>query len=100
MAAIVEAYATPGRPSWEHARLYSGVGASEEVVAPALRSQVLRRVKEEYDVATARARTVPRGSPADGKGDGGGDGYGDGPRRGPGRGRGKGGRGAPAPAEG
>ena len=100
IAAIVEAYATPGRPTWEHARFYSGVGASEEVVAPALRSQVLRRVKEEYDVATARARTVPRGSPADGKGEGGGDGHGDGSRRGSGRGRGKGGRGAPAPAEG
>ena len=42
VAAIVEAYTTPGRPSWEHDRCYSGVGTSEEVVAPALRSRQRR----------------------------------------------------------
>ena len=101
IAAIVEAYATPGRPNWEHARHYSGVGASEEVVAPALRSPVLRRAKEEHEVATARARNLPRGTPTDGKEEGGaGFGAGDGSRRGAGKGRGKGGRGDPPPAGG
>ncbi len=44
IAAIVEACAVPGRPSWEHSRFYAGVGNSEEVgnaeevVAPALRT--------------------------------------------------------------
>ena len=59
IAAIVEAYATPGKPSWEHARFYSGVASSEEVVAPALRSQVVRRLKDEADLYSARSRALP-----------------------------------------
>ena len=58
IAAIVEAHAVPGRPSWEHARYYAGAASSEEVVAPALRAQVLRQVKEAADIATMRSRTL------------------------------------------
>ena len=93
IVAIVEAYATPGRPTWEHARFYAGVPATEEVVAPALRSQVLRRAKEEAELATARGRAVQRSSAADAEDGGAGGGAGGNrkqPGRGPGRGRGRG----------
>ena len=101
IAAIVEAYAVPGRPSWEHARYYAGVGTAEEVVAPALRTHVLRRAKDEAEVSTARARTWLRGGPAEGTGgeDDGAAAAGAGAtKRGAGRGRGKSGRGDWLPA--
>jgi len=104
IAAIVEAYATTGRPTWEHAKYYAGTAAAEEVVAPALRSQVLRRAKEEAELTTARSRGVPRGGPAekadaDGAADGSGGGGGAKGSRGAGRGRAKGGRGDQPPAD-
>ena len=103
IAAIVEAYAT-GRPTWEHARFYAGTPVAEEVVAPALHSQVLRRAREEAELSSARSRGVPRGgaterADGDGTAEGGGGGAGARGGRGAGRGRGKGGRGDQAPAE-
>ncbi len=98
IAAIAEAYSTPGKPSWEHARFYSGVASSEEVVAPALRSQVVRRLKDEADLYNARSRALQRGSWHEEKT--GGDASGTSGSRGAGRGRGKGGRGDPPPAGG
>jgi len=102
IAAIVEAHAAAGRPTWEHAKYYAGTAAAEEVVAPALRSQVLRRAREEAELSTARSRGVPRGAgkaDADGTADGGGDGGGGKGSRGAGRGRAKSGRGDQPPAE-
>ncbi len=96
IAAIVEAYTTPGKPNWDHARFYSGVASSEEVVAPALRSQVVRKLKDEAEMYTARSRALQRGSWNDEKS--GGDASAAGGGRGAGRGRGKGGRGDPPPA--
>ena len=98
IAAIVEAYATPGKPSWEHARFYSGVASAEEVVAPSLRSQVVRRLKDEADLHSARSRALQRGGWNEEKT--GGDAPGTGGSRGAGRGRGRGGRGDPPPAGG
>ncbi len=95
---VVEAYATPGRPRWEHARYYAGVASAEEVVAPALRSLVLRRAKDEADVSSVRARTALCGAPGAEKSAGGGAAAGGQGNRRAGRGRGEGGRGDPPPA--
>jgi len=101
IALIVDAYHNPAKPSWENAKFFSGTAATEEVVAPALRSHVLRRAKDEVEVLNARARSGGlRGQPTgdgafeDEAADGGG---GDG--KGRGRGRGRRGRGVPAPAQ-
>jgi len=104
IAAIVEAHASSGRPTWEHAKYYAGTAAAEEVVAPALRSQVLRRAREDAELSTARSRGIPRGAAtdkadADGTADGGGGSGGARGSRGAGRGRAKGGRGDQPPAE-
>ena len=96
VAAIVEAYTTPGRPSWEHARFYAGTASSEEVVSPSLRAQVLRRAKDESDIANVRARVL-RGSGGS-EDTAAGTAAGGAGSRGAGRGRGKGGRGDPPPA--
>ena len=96
IAAIVEAYTTPGRPSWEHARFYAGTASSEEVVSPSLRAQVLRRAKDESDIANVRARVL-RGSGGS-EDTAAGTAAGGAGSRGAGRGRGKGGRGDPPPA--
>jgi uncharacterized membrane protein YgcG len=73
IAVIVEAYATSAKPSWEHAKFYTGAASAEEVIAPALRNYVLKRAKDEHDLFSARSRTAPRGAPGGGggKGDGG-----------------------------
>ena len=59
---IVEAYATSATPSWEHAKFYVGAATAEEVMAPALRSYVLKRAMDEQHLFSARARTAPRGA--------------------------------------
>ena len=100
IAAIVEAYVVTGRPSWEHARFYAGTASAEEVVAPALRNQVLRRVKEENELTTARSRGLLRGAPSDRAEDDAAGGGGGKSGRGAGRGRGKGGRGDQPPTDG
>lgn len=108
VAVIVEAYTVPGKPSWDHARYYSGVAAAEEVIAPGLRSYVHKRAKEDFEMGNARLRGMPRtaASSADAGGSGGGaagsggaGGEEEGARgRGAGRGRGKGGQRTPPPA--
>lgn len=73
IAVIVEAYAVPGRPMWDHARFYSGAAPSEEVIAPALRTMALKKAKEEHEMQNARARSGLRGAPSkegDGEADG------------------------------
>jgi hypothetical protein len=104
IALIVEAYATSTKPSWEHAKFYSGAASAEEVIAPALRNYVLRRAKDEHDLYSARTRTAPRGGPAPANGKGGeGSGTEGGGKGGGKRAGGKGGRGgghdAAPPAE-
>ena len=102
IALIVDAHSNPSKPSYSNARYFMGYNLSEEVVSPALRAFVVRRAKEDYDVAQAQRRTDNRmekfgADTQEGDGTGG-----DGPARGRG-GRGRGGRGsgggrtAPAP---
>ena len=100
IAVIVEAYAVPSRPSWDHARFYAGTASAEEVIAPALRTLAFKKAKDELELASSRTRTALRGAPA-GEGDAGDGGGGDAKGGGKGRGRGKDkpGRGGSPPAE-
>ena len=93
---IVDAYAgDPSRPSWANARLYSGVGQAEDLVAPELRHYVARRAKEESDVESMRQRVrgLPSGAAAEAAKEGAlpkaGEGAGQPKGRGRGRGRGQ-----------
>lgn len=70
VAVIVEAYTMPNKPSWGHAKFYEGVGAAEEVVAPALRAHAFKRAKEEAEIVSSRVKASQRGSPS-GDADGG-----------------------------
>ena len=93
IATIVDAYASPGKPSWERARYFAGTGAAEEVISPGLRSYVAKKYKDDVDTMTARSRGHFRGAPtdgADGDGGAGGDDANAGGNKGGGRGRGRG----------
>ena len=91
VAAVVDAYADPSKPSWTNARYFEGVSSVEDVSGPELRGYVHRRAKEQHEMEQAqnRARTL-RGAPAEtveGAEGAGGD------AAGAGRGGGRGGRG-------
>lgn len=100
IAVIVEAYSDASKPNWAMAHLYREGTTADEVIAPSLRAHILRRAKDEAEVAGARARAntrmVPQWTPdggaqGSGTGDDGGQSAGGGQE---GRGRGSGGRGA------
>jgi len=101
LASIVEAYGQPGKVDWSSAKYYRGVTGLDEVIAPGLRSYVVRRNKDEAEIHNARVRaTGLRGSPTNpaSLGDGGaaegGEGGNDDKSK---HGKGKGGRGARGP---
>ena len=85
IAAIVDAYSVPSRPSWHAAKYFQGL--EDELIAPGLRTHVTRRRKEENDHLTAEQRRAPPAAYPDGGAGDGGDSEG-----GAGRGRGRGGR--------
>ena len=58
IATVVEAYSDPNKLNWANAKFYAGVPSSEEVIHPALRTQVSKKAKEEAELATARVRTA------------------------------------------
>ncbi|CAK0901919.1 unnamed protein product [Prorocentrum cordatum] len=64
VAAVVDAYADPSKPSWTNARFFEGVSSVEDVSGPELRGCVHQRAKEQHEMEQAqnRARTL-RGAP-------------------------------------
>ena len=75
IATMVEAFSDPNRPNWSNARYYAGTPSADEVIHPALRTQVNKKAKEEAELASSRARTAGvRGQPFAGDDSGGADG--------------------------
>lgn len=64
---IFEACTLPCKPSWGHAKVYEGLGAAEEAVAPSLRAHALNRASEEAGIVSGRAKASLRGAPASGR---------------------------------
>ena len=63
IAGVVEAYATSAQPSGEPAEFYAGAAAAEEVIAPALRSYVLKRARDERDLFSQGRGLLREGRP-------------------------------------
>ena len=64
IATVVEAFSGPSKPNWANTKFYAGAPAAEEVIHPALRTQVNKKAKEEAELATSRVRTAGvRGQP-------------------------------------
>lgn len=61
---IQEAYGNPARPSWDAARLFSGVSGMDGGISPALHGWVSKRANEEADITLARAREARGALPA------------------------------------
>ena len=68
VAAIVDAYAVPSRPSWHAAKHFQG--QDDEIIAPGLRTHVTRRRREENDLFTAEQRRAPGPNTEGGGGEG------------------------------
>ena len=93
LASIVEAYGDAGRVDWQAARHYRGQASVEEVIAPSLRSFVMKKAKEEMEMHTAKNRMSGlRGAPAKEVDEGGEGEQNDAARGGGARGHGRGGR--------
>ncbi len=60
---IVDAYsADPSHLTWSNAKFFSGVGSADDLVAPELRSYVMKRAKEESEIEAARLRSRTLGA--------------------------------------
>ncbi|CAK0901058.1 unnamed protein product, partial [Prorocentrum cordatum] len=57
VAAVVDAYSDPTKPSWTNARFFEGVSSVEDVSGPELRGCVHRRAKEQHEIEQAQARS-------------------------------------------
>ena len=90
IAAIVDAYAVPTRPSWHAAKYFQGL--EDDFIAPGLRTHVSRRRKEENELMTHEQRRGPAAVVEGGEGDGEGRDGAAGGRKGGKGGGGKGGR--------
>lgn len=65
LQAIVDAYTNASKPSWENAKLFTGQGAPEDIIAPVFRTYAAKKNKEELELLQARQRVRElRGSPA------------------------------------
>ena len=63
--AISDAYTNPNKPSWENAKLFTGQGSVDDIVAPSFRSYAVRKNKDELELLQARQKVRElRGSPA------------------------------------
>ncbi|CAK0833049.1 unnamed protein product, partial [Prorocentrum cordatum] len=58
VAAVVDAYSDPTKPSWTNARFFEGVSSVEDVSGPELRGYVHRRAKEQHEIEQAQARSL------------------------------------------
>ncbi|CAK0868534.1 unnamed protein product, partial [Prorocentrum cordatum] len=54
VAAVVDAYADPSKPSWTNARFFEGVSSVEDVSGPELRGYIHRRAKEQHERSRRR----------------------------------------------
>ena len=98
ITALVDAYDNPAKPNFVNARYFEGSQRSSDIVAPALRTHVLRCAKDDVEVLNSQTRAAAARGPA-GTGPGQDEGHGDGlgvRSDGKGRGRARGGRGARA----
>lgn len=63
--AIADAYQNPTKPSWENAKIFTGQGSVDDIVAPSFRTCAVRRNKDELELLQARQKVRElRGSPA------------------------------------
>ena len=63
--AVVDAYMNPSRPSWENAKVFSGMGAPEDIISPSFRTYATKRNKDELELLQARIKVRElRGAPA------------------------------------
>lgn len=54
--AVVDAYNNPSRPSWENAKIFSGLGTPEDIVSPTFRNYATKKNKEELELMQARQK--------------------------------------------
>ncbi|CAK0795767.1 unnamed protein product, partial [Prorocentrum cordatum] len=56
VAAVVDAYSDPTKPSWTNTRFFEGVSSVEDVSGPELRGYVHRRAKEQREIEQAQGQ--------------------------------------------
>ena len=64
LAAVVDAYTNPAKPSWENAKIFAGHGSAEDLVSPTFRTHATKKNKDELELLQARIKVRElRGSP-------------------------------------
>lgn len=54
--AIVDAYSHPSKPSWENAKIFTGMGSPEDTVSPTFRTYAAKKNKDELELLQARQK--------------------------------------------
>ena len=54
--AIVDAYSHPTKPSWENAKIFTGMGSPEDIVSPTFRTYAAKKNKDELELLQARQK--------------------------------------------